>query len=179
MSVVTVIPQREPIMDALLAFLQDRCGAAFASYDKRFLMYDDLVQLLLNGTAPKFPALYLYDGVGFGGGITNWDQSSTQGNATPVKRTMNITIVIYALKPSANTPDGNDNRQTGGLYMYPLTEIVETAMASGDDPSYGVMRLGGLCRRCWIEGQGFLIPGDIDTNSGLTMQTIPVRILIP
>lgn len=170
--------RREVIMQALLSRLQTKCGAAFATYSRRMQMYDDLIQQLQNGTAPKFPALYTYDGVGFGGGITRWDQGG-QSIAGPVKRIMNVTLVIYALKPSANTPNGPDMTDPGAVDLYPLIELVEDALDDdSENNQYGVLTLGGLCRRCWIEGEGFLIPGDIDTT-GLTMQTIPVRILIP
>lgn len=166
---------REAIMDALLARAQTRCGATFGTYSRRFQMYDDLVQAITSGNAPKFPALYLYDGVGFGGGLDRWDQSG--GVAVPGKRTMVRTIVIYAIKPKANTPDGADISVAGASELHPLIESVE-GIFENDNFSFNTLTLGGLCRHCWIEGDGILIPGDIDP-SGLAMQTIPVKILIP
>lgn len=170
-------PTREQVMNALLARIQAVCGVAFATYSRRFQTYDDLVNQLTNSGGPAFPALYLYDGVGFGGGVDNWDQGATQGIATPVKVTLWRTVVIYALKPSASTPDGTDMTVPGASTLNPLIESVEAAFVD-DTPSLGVMTLNGLVKRVWIEGDGFLIPGDID-QSGLAMQTIPVRILIP
>lgn len=168
---------REAIMDALLARAADRCGAIFGTYSRRFQMYDDLVRALTNNTAPKFPAFYLYDGVGFGGGRDTWDQSAQRSIANDAKRTMTRTIVLYALKPKASTPDGADISVAGASELHPLIEAVE-GIFDVDNFSYNTLTLGGLCRHCWIEGDGILIPGDID-ESGLAMQTIPVKILIP
>lgn len=168
---------REQIMNALLAQLQTGCGSTFATYSRRFQMYDELIQQITAGRAPTFPALYLYDGVGFGGGIDHWDQGK-QSVAGPVKRTLMRTVVIYAIKPGSNTPDGTDMTSIGASYMNPLIESVENVIEQDDNLSFGTNTLGGLVRHCWVEGDGLLIPGDID-QTGLAMQTIPVKILIP
>lgn len=168
---------REQVMDALLARIRTLCGSAFATYDRRFQMWDDLVNAIKAGNAPAFPALYLYDGVGLGGGIDNWDHSSQVSIAQPVKRLLTRTVVIYALKDGANTPDGANMNSVGASVLNPLIEAVEAAFEP-DSTSFNVLTLGGLVRRCWIEGDGFLIPGDIDP-AGLAMQTIPVKILLP
>lgn len=168
---------REAIMDALLARARERCGVIFNTYSRRFRMYDDLVQARVSGNPPKFPAFYLYDGVGFGGGIDRWDQSAQRTIANDAKRTMIRTIVIYAIKPKANTPDGADMSIAGASELHPLIEAAE-GIFDVDNFSYNTLTLGGLCRHCWIEGDGILIPGDIDP-SGLAMQTIPIKILIP
>jgi hypothetical protein len=174
-----IIPVRNPIADALLAREQSICGANFATYSRTFETYIDLLAKLTGsnqGDPPAFPALYLYEGVGFGeSGQTKWDQ---RGPGVGVSvRTLNFTLVIYALKPKANTPDGADITVAGSVALNDLVELVESTFTP-DDFSTNTLTLGKLCRHCWIEGIGELISGDIDPT-GLTMQTIPVKILIP
>jgi hypothetical protein len=169
---------REQIMVALLARIATVCGANFATYSRRFQTYTDLINMISigSGDVPAFPALYLYDGIGFGeGGKDHWDRKAGQG--AQVIRTINRTVVFYALKPSANTPTGADITVPGAIALNNLTEVVESAFAV-DDYQRNTMTLGGLVAHCWIEGIGEMIPGDIDPT-GLTMQTIPVKILIP
>lgn len=169
---------REQIMNALLARIQLICGANFATYSRRFQTYVDLVSMISTSSAdlPAFPALYLYDGIGFGeGGKDHWDRSSKIG--APSIRTLNRTIVYYAIKPGGFTPSGADVTQAGAIQLNPLIEVVESAFVV-DDFTRNMMTLGGLVQHCWIEGDGEMIPGDIDPT-GLMMQTLPVRILIP
>lgn len=169
---------REQIMTALLARITSVCGATFASYNRRFQTYIDLIGMISNNSAalPKFPALYLYDGIGFGeGGKDNWSQK--QGQGAPYIRTINRTVVFYAIKPNAFTPSGADQFVAGATQLNTLIESVEAAFAV-DDLIRNTMTLGGLVAHCWIEGVGEMIPGDIDAT-GLTMQTIPIKILIP
>jgi len=169
---------REQIMDALLAILQARLGAAgsnvIKSFARRFIMYEDFKNMMANGTSPALPALYLFDGTAFGGGVDAWEQRNP---GTPDKRTMDRSIVIYATIPGAGSPSGPDGTTSGGHVLQPLIEAVEAGMAP-DNMVLNLLTLGGLCRHAWIEGQGFLVSGDVDP-SGLCMQTIPVRILIP
>lgn len=176
---------REQIMNALLAQLQALCGQTFATYSRRFIMYQDLLQMLTTDSGDsrqliRSPALFLYDGVGFGGGRDVW----VQGNrGSPSKRTLYRTIVLYAWRDGALTPAG-PIAQTGAISMHPLVEAVENALdpephnLSGMDMAVGSTTLGGLVTYCWIEGDGHCIPGDIDPT-GLAMQTIPVKILVP
>lgn len=169
---------REQVMTALLAHLQARCGATFAVYSRRFIMWEDLVQLIANNSqgVPAFPALFLYDG-----GLTAEDWAVT-GRGKPPVRTMTRHIVIYARRPNAGTPQGPDN-SIAGVVLNPLTEAIEAAFTPGgpvnpDNVRDGVITLGGLVWWARIEGKGDTIPGDIDP-SGLMMQTIPVRIMMP
>lgn len=162
---------------AMLALLQARCGATFKSYRRGVLLYDDVIQLLTNppgGPGMVFPQLWYYEGVGLGGGTISYERSAP---GLPPKRTMNRTIVVYALKDKANTPAGADNTQAGNIILNPLLKAVEDAFAI-DTPSTNRLTLGNLVSHCWIEGDVYTIPGDIDP-SGLAMQTVPVKILIP
>lgn len=168
---------RNEIALALLALVAAKAGANFATYSRTFETYVDLISKLSGsnqGDPPAFPACYVYEGIGFGeGGQTKWEP---KGTALSI-RTLNYTIVIYALKPSANTPDGADITVAGASYLNPLVEVIEGAFVP-DNFSMNTLTLGGKVRHCWLEGVGELISGDIDP-SGLTMQTIPVKILIP
>lgn len=176
---------REQIMNALLAQLQSQCGTTFATYSRKFITWQDLTAMITTASGDdrqviRSPALFLYDGVGFGGGRDNW----VQGNrGAPSKRTLYRTIVIYAWRSGALTPAGA-SADTGAISMHPLVEAVENAIdpephnLSGMDMAVGASTLGGLVTYCWIEGDGHCIPGDIDP-SGLAMQTIPIKILVP
>ncbi len=164
-------------MIALLARLQTKCGAAFKSYNRGILLYDDMIQRLTNpeagGPAMVFPQLWLYEGVGLGGGTVEFVPVRGAG----AKRTMSRTIVMYDRKPNGNTPAGADGTATGMIQLNPLLQLVVDAFAP-DTPSLNTLTLGNLVSHCWIEGEVYSIPGDIDP-SGLAMQTVPVKILIP
>lgn len=162
-------------MNAVLALIQASCGNAFQTYSRRFITYQDLIQVLQNNPqAVPQPALYVYDGVGFGGGITKYVQ---QGR-TPGNRTLLRTIVIYSQLPGGNQPAGIDSTTPGADAIYDLIEKVETALDPPDSDSFGTVSLGGLVTHCWIEGDGLIVPGDIDPN-GQGMATLPLNILIP
>ena len=163
-----------PIMNALLALIQTNCGALFNTYSRRFVTWENLVASIANGQAVAQPALYVYDGVGFGGGTEEYVQ---QGR-TPAKRILSRDIVIYAQIPGGNLSSGVDSTTPGGDVFYPLIEAVEAALEPDDSNAFGVLTLGGLVIHCWIEGRGVIVPGDIDPN-GQGMATLPVKILIP
>lgn len=176
---------REQIMNGLLAQLQSACGSTFQTYSRKFITWQDLCQMITTGSGdprqlPRSPALFLYDGVGFGGGRDNWSQQGSRGQ--PSKRTLYRTIVIYAWRPGGLTPSG-PSADTGAISLHPLVEAVEAALdpepnVPGFDAAVGQITLNGLVTYAWIEGDGHCIPGDIDP-SGLAMQTIPLKILIP
>jgi hypothetical protein len=177
---------REQIMNALLAQLQAKCGATFATYSRMFVTWQDLTAMLRSPPAasdprqlPRQPALFLYDGIGFGGGKDEWEQPA-RGVPMTGKRTLHRTIVLYDWRPGSLTP-GGAVAAAGAITMNPLIEAVENAFQPdtlGVGAAVGSLTLGGLVQHAWIQGEGHMIPGDIDPT-GLAMQTIPVRILIP
>lgn len=186
-----VIVTREQIMENLLAQIRRSCGTTFAFYSRKFIMYLDLVQLLKTPKPDndprntiRSPALFLYDGPGFGGGRTIWVQGA---RGQPAKRTMHVTIVIYAWRDNTipgggQTPYGASDA-AGTITLYPLIEAVEAALdpepnLPGYDLVAGSLTFGGLVTYAWIAGEGHTIPGDLDP-SGIAMQTIPLQILIP
>lgn len=168
---------RNAIANALLSLMRTRGGSNFATYSRTFETYIDLLAKLSGssqGEPPAFPALYVFEGVGFGeGGQTRWERKGTALN----QRTLTYTIVVYATKPNAFTPAGADISVAGATQLNDLVEIIESCFVP-DDLSRNTLTLGGQVSHCWLEGIGELISGDIDP-SGLTMQTIPVKILMP
>jgi hypothetical protein len=172
----------DQVSDAIVSFLTTRCGATFKSYQRGVLLYDDVIQRLTqpSGGGPElvFPQLWFYEGVGLGGGT---NKVESPGRGLPAKRTLNRTIVIYALKPKANTPAGADISGTGASILNPLLASVEAAFVPDSENAITLRHVlpGGLfVSNIWIEGDVYSIPGDIDP-SGLAMMTVPVKILIP
>ena len=174
----------ESIMAALLSWLEAQIPAnTFASFARGLKPWQELSRVVNGNLVVRQPALFLFDGVGLGGGKTKYTQ---KGRATPVIRTLSRTIVIYNRTPVAgNLPGGF----TGGLAvqstttsqaanLHPLIEAVETAIGTPDDPQRGTLTLGGLVGYCRIEGEGILVSPDIDEN-GQGMATLPLEIEIP
>lgn len=168
----------EPIMNALFALLQTQCDDTFRYYSRRFLTWENVVVRTQNESDPvNQPALFLYDGIGFGGGRTEFQQ---RARGLPPVRTLLRTVVIYAQLPGGGTLGGVADLTTpGGSVFAPLAESVENAFSPevGDGPG-GTQTLGGLVSHCWIEGDSHWVVGDIDPG-GQGMLTIPVRIMIP
>lgn len=170
-----------PIMEALLSLLQERCGRIFQTYSRRLVMWEQLAQSLqtgngtVDGTLIRQPALYLFDGViTADSGQIKYERT---GMGVPSKREMMRSIVIYAQIPGGGTAGGIDLTTPGGDVFYPLIEAVESALEPGVEPQ-GVLTLGGLVFKCWIEGTQFLFPGDIDPY-GQGMAVMPVKIMLP
>src|SRR6185369_6649100 len=142
------------IMDALLAQLRTGCDTTFKTYSRRFIMWEQMAELIQQGKAPKQPALYLFDGVMMtGGGKINFERTA---RSVPNKREMERTIVIYAQIPGGGTPAGPNNTTPGGDIFYPLLESVENAIAEAPGVQFGVQTLGGLVSQCWIEGDSYM-----------------------
>lgn len=182
----------EDIMNSLLSWIQQNTGYGtptqmFQTYQRGVVMWEKLGQVVNGNPLVRQPALFLYDGVGFGGGVTKYQQ---RYRATPVVRVIQRTIVIYAKLPGpaglpggmqqgAFIPTGSVGQYTGGgSLLHPLISAVELAMETSDDPSQGTLTLGGLVSHCWLEGDGILVSPDIDDN-GQGMATLPVSIQVP
>lgn len=159
----------EQIMAALLAMLQTNCGATFKSYNRRFVMWENLSSA---NPPVSQPALYLYDGVGLGGGKTKIEQ---RGRGRPSVRVLSRTIVVYAQLPGAGTPGGQDATTPGGTVLSPLYDSIDAAFVPDRE---NAVTLGGLVSHCWIEGESIWVTPDIDPQ-GQGMLTVPVQIMIP
>jgi hypothetical protein len=175
----------EPIMTALLAYLKANIAAnTFNTFQRGIVMWDELSRVQNNLPVMRQPALFLYDGVGFGGGKTKYEQ---RGRGTPPVRIMDRTIVIYARMPNpGGLPGGglggeavqNFMTASGAAVLHPLIEAVETAIGTSDTASQGTLTLSGLVSHCWLEGDGMVLSPDIDEN-GQGMATLPIRIMVP
>ncbi len=166
----------EPIMNALFTLLNGALvPGTFRYSSRRFVTWEDLINFIHTSGASPFPqpALILYDGIGFGGGKTKYEQ---RGRGRPKIRVVTRTIVVYAQLPAGNTPSGPDNVTPGGSVFGPLAEAIETVFDNVD--SEGALTLGGLVSHAWIEGDSHWLTGDVDP-SGQGMMTVPVSIMIP
>jgi hypothetical protein len=159
----------EPIMTALLAMLQTNCGATFSGYHRRFMTWEAVIAAT---PAILQPALFLYDGVGLGGGKTRYHE---RGRGRPPVRVISRTIVVYAQTPGGGTPGGPDATTAGGTVFGPLAESIENAFVPDSE---GAVTLGRTVSHAWIEGDSFWITPDIDPQ-GQGMLTVPVQIMIP
>lgn len=168
---------REQVMDALLALLQARCGTTFKTYSRRFVTWERLVQMITSGSTavPLMPALYLYDGMGLGGGLDHWDP---RGRASPAVVTMHRTIVIYDTLPNGDSSQGQDGSTPGGSVFHPLISSIEAALDYHDSTQQNTLTLGGLASHCWLEGDGLMMTGELDDIRGQGMLTMPVKIML-
>lgn len=170
----------EPIMAALLAKLKAACGNTFLTYERGIKTIDDLAQRVnATGLALRQPALFLFDGIGFGGGLIHYEQ---RGRGRPTVRIMSRSIIVYAraFGPGGapdGTPRGPAPDVTGGQVFHPLIEAVEAAFRLTD--SEGALTLGGLVSHCWIEGEGHLLATELDPVNGQGMATLPIKIMVP
>jgi hypothetical protein len=164
----------QPIMEAVLAFLQAQCGSTFKYYSRRFMTWEAMKESRQSGTQILQPALFLYEGVGMGGGTINFQQAGR----TPAKRIIAGSIVVYAQMTGGDTPSGIDATTPGANLLYTLLESIEAAFESQDLNQFGIMTLGRLVQYCWIEGDVHLLVGDIDPD-GQGMMVIPVKIMVP
>lgn len=165
-----------PIMEALLALLQEKCGTLFKTYSRRLVMWEQLAQSLQGGgTLIRQPALYLFDGViTADSGIIVYERTSL---SVPFKREIHRSIVLYAQLPGGGSADGIDQTTPGGDVFYPLIEAIENALEARVEPQ-GALTLGGRVFHCWVEGNSFMFTGDIDPY-GQGMAIIPVKIMLP
>lgn len=165
----------EPIMNALLALLQAQLTpGTFRTFTRRYLPWETLVSDLGQGNQPFVqPALILYDGVGFGGGKTRFEQ---RGRGRPPVRIISRTIIVYAQLPGGSTPSGVDRDTPAGSVFGPLSEAIEGVFLTTD--SENALTLGGLVSHCWIEGDSHWVTGDID-QYGQGLMTIPVQMMVP
>jgi hypothetical protein len=170
----------DPVMNALLSYLQAQIAPyTFLSYQRGIVIWEQLIQQQTSTPIIRQPALFLYDGVGFGGGRTEYRR---RGKNLPPIRIIHRTIVLYAQETTAGgLPGGSlggptEQPQSGDSIFSGLIEAVESALNIPDFE--GALTLGGLVDHCFLDGEGVLISPDIDPN-GQGMATLPVQILVP
>lgn len=144
-----MITAREPIWTALFALLQTAPG--FRTYSRRMKLWGDM------SDAEK-PSLILF---------TPTEQWVSTGLQNPQKTTLDATIFIYTI-------DGKDPTAVPIIAMNNLLDAVCGVLQPS--PLYQNQTLGGLVSNCWVEGEIYKEPGDLD-GDGLAM--IPLKILVP
>ncbi len=168
----------EPIMDGILQLLQNALMPGVFRYMARGIIpWEQVDQIISSNLTLPFrqPALFLFDGIGYGGGKTIYER---HGRGTPAIRKLLRTIVVYAQFPGTGTPSGPEGLQSisGGTIFAPLVEAVELALEP--PPGEPTITLGGLISHAWIEGESHWLTGEIFPN-GQGMFTVPINIIIP
>lgn len=85
----------------------------------------------------------------------------------PAVRTYNVHFYIYTDATNVADPSSLLNG---------LLDAVQEALRAPLFPAPGRQTLGGLVHNCWINGEIFKDPGDLD-NDGMAI--VPVKILVP
>lgn len=101
-----------------------------------------------------------------------WGTTEEQRTSMPYKSTVDIRWIIYQCV-------GRDPSALGAVENNLILRGVRTALApSIEDPGFPDERntLGGLVHHCFISGNIFKDPGDID-NQG--MLVVPIKVLVP
>lgn len=153
---------REQVMQALNAILM---GATFESVmgmttwvnnpalSRKLKHFADLA---MDTTAQ--PALYQ---------VEHNEMMRQQGRGIPGAVTLKVSAVGYAY--CANDSD------IGGTFINNMVTGLEQALKS-DIVGDNVCTLGGLVYKCWIEGETFKEPGDLDKQA---MFVLPILISVP
>ncbi len=141
---------REMIMEALFTKLQT-AGVAFKHYSRRMKLWgevaDELKPSMIMTERPE-----------------GWVRT---GEQNPGKTTLEVLLFIYIV-------DGKDPDATPIIRMNNLLDVVDTVLAP--PPLEQNQTLGGLVSHCWIEGEIYKEPGDLD-GDGIAI--VPIKILVP
>src|SRR6266481_6963406 len=168
----------EPVMNGILTLLQNALVPSTFRYMARGIIPWEQIDQSISGaiTLPfRQPALFLFDGIGYGGGKTIYE---SRGRGMPKIRKLLRTIVVYAQFPGSGTPSGPDGTvPSGGTVFAPLVEAVEGGCNQVDFDN-AALTLGGLVSHVWLEGESHWLTGEIFPN-GQGMLTLPIHIVIP
>lgn len=104
------------------------------------------------------PACYL---------VEHDEEEAWSGRGQLQRRHLKLSAWCYA---STENPD-----TVGGQYINYMLEAIENSLAP-DDPTQGVLTLGGQVNWCRISGRTFKDPGDIDNQALLI---VPILVLWP
>lgn len=142
---------REIVMSTLFAILQSGLSSTFKTVDRK-------LKLWINVPAELQPALYMVD-------HTENSLPSLRGVAP--KREWDVTLFIYATVPEVPGVFGSK-------ILNDLLDAVDVAIMPS--PASGVLTLGGLTYRVWVEGPVRKDPGDLD---GQAVALYPIKIRPP
>jgi hypothetical protein len=159
------MPTRESVMTALLALAAT--ATSFATVTRQIVLIPGAPTPSV-ATPPAQPALLL---------LEDHEMTARPNHGGPPKRTWFVQLWLWCQIPDGATPGVPDGATLGATLINNLIEAVETALAP-DNAQLGVLTLGGLVQRCWIEGATIKISGDADPN-GQCFAIIPISILVP
>lgn len=149
---------REAIFAALFALTQ---GVTWDDPARTFKTRSRRVKLFSDVPANQQPALYQAE----------HSESSSQVSNLPYKRTFAASWIIYQAV-------GNDPKAVPATENNLILDALQAALAPRPTDRGFPQRntLDGLVYHCYIDGEVFKDPGDID-NQG--MMVIPIKLLVP
>lgn len=156
-----VRPSREQVYSALFALsegVQWNVGTADEPEMKGFMERTREIKLFSDVSTECQPWF----------GQAEHGESSTQKTGLPYKRVWGVDWIVYHKGPSPRA-----------IWNNLIIDALETALApKPTDPGFFEERntLSGLVVHCFIEGEIFKDPGDID---GQAMIVIPIKVLVP
>ncbi|MCE9561889.1 MAG: hypothetical protein K8U57_07530 [Planctomycetes bacterium] len=139
---------REAIFAALYTLVT--AGGQFATTGRRVKIWTDV-------KPAQRPALFLAERA---------QTYLRNSEAVPARVTLNAELYIYT--------DAKDPNVIGSTQLNNLLDAIDVALAPS--PVTGKQTLDGLVSHCWIEGDIFFDPGDVDGDG---MAIIPLKILVP
>ena len=142
---------REDIFTALFALGQ---GLSWGTPPQGFAYISRRVRLAAD--LPALPALCQAE----------HDESFARTPGLDPRRTLGAAWMIHQATADPDAVPASANNA--------LMDAIEAALAP--DSADGCCTLGGLVQHCWIEGEVFKDPGDLD---GQALLIAPIRILIP
>lgn len=96
----------------------------------------------------------------------------TPTNMAPIN-TLHLDVVVVVSVPSMTEPVGTETVIPASL-LNPVLDGIDAALQP-DNPSLNYFTLGGLVRRCYIEGE---ITTDEGTMAPKAMAVVPIEILL-
>jgi hypothetical protein len=143
-------PSREQIISTLYTRLQAGLGSYYTTIQRRLLLWSDVPK-------ENQPALFL---------VEHKEDFKKEGRGLPRAQLFKASIICYF--------DTSDPSIVGGTLINNALDQIEAVLLP--PPGFDAQTLNGIVNRCWIEGEIFKVPGDID---GQAMLVVPVLILTP
>jgi hypothetical protein len=143
-------PAREQILETLKNLLVSNLAQDYRKISRRLLLWSDV-------PVEDQPALFL---------VEHKEDFAKEGRGLPRKQIFKASLIAYF--------DASDPLTVGGTLINNALDAIEAVLAT--PPGFEAQTLGGIVNRCWIEGEIFKVPGDID---GQAMLIVPILILTP
>lgn len=150
-----MIPPRETIYAKLFSVLQ--AASNFATVSRKYTPASNLID-------GQCPALFMIQ--------VKERYHHTPTNMPPIN-TLHLDVVVVVSVPSMTEPVGTETVIPASL-LNPVLDGIDAAFQP-DNQSTGQFTLGGLVKRCYIEGE---ITTDEGTMAPKAMAVVPVEILL-